>query len=309
MTHSPTPANPAKGVTTAEIKAFREKYREIFPGSHPDRQTIVELLNASKEAVPSVLDDLASTYPGDSDGGIRAAIDAGGQAVAEPIGFIDRHRQKFASAGIYDATILHNAGWTPVYAHSLPLKEEVERVLDFRPDFGATDPEPALRTVLRYYYRQAFDAKEADEFADRYLQTLLSRLLAGAKEGWRPQAADDVLAERKRQVEAEGWTPEHDDSEHRNGQLAIAAACYAISAGTHDGNRQLLKACRWTLYEGNQIVTAVYWLWSLTIKWSSGWWKPSSRRRDLVKAGALILAEIERLDRAAPSPEAKGGRS
>jgi hypothetical protein len=29
------------------------------------------------------------------------------------------------------------------------------------------------------------------------------------------------------------------------------------------------------------------------------WWKPTNRRRDLVKAGALILAEIERLDRAA----------
>ena len=28
-------------------------------------------------------------------------------------------------------------------------------------------------------------------------------------------------------------------------------------------------------------------------------WKPTDRRRDLVKAGALILAEIERLDRAA----------
>lgn len=38
-------------VGDAEIKAFREKYREIFPGSHPDRQTIIELLTASKQAV------------------------------------------------------------------------------------------------------------------------------------------------------------------------------------------------------------------------------------------------------------------
>lgn len=38
-------------VSDAEIKAFRLKYREIFPGSHPDRQTIIELLTASKEAV------------------------------------------------------------------------------------------------------------------------------------------------------------------------------------------------------------------------------------------------------------------
>ena len=31
--------------------------------------------------------------------------------------------------------------------------------------------------------------------------------------------------------------------------------------------------------------------------WVRRWWKPTDRRRDLVKAGALILAEIERLDR------------
>jgi hypothetical protein len=33
--------------------------------------------------------------------------------------------------------------------------------------------------------------------------------------------------------------------------------------------------------------------------WSREWWQPKDRRRDLVRAGALIVAEIERLDRAA----------
>lgn len=32
---------------------------------------------------------------------------------------------------------------------------------------------------------------------------------------------------------------------------------------------------------------------------SRDWWKPKDRRRNLVKAGALIVAEIERLDRLA----------
>ncbi len=32
--------------------------------------------------------------------------------------------------------------------------------------------------------------------------------------------------------------------------------------------------------------------------WSSKWWKPKDRRRDLVRAGALIVAEIKRLERA-----------
>lgn len=35
--------------------------------------------------------------------------------------------------------------------------------------------------------------------------------------------------------------------------------------------------------------------WPFT--WWLDWWKPTTYRRDLVKAGALILAEIERLDR------------
>lgn len=42
-----------------------------------------------------------------------------------------------------------------------------------------------------------------------------------------------------------------------------------------------------------------YWPWSLN------WFKPSSPRRDLVKAGALILTEIERIDLAAPASSAE----
>ena len=42
-------------------------------------------------------------------------------------------------------------------------------------------------------------------------------------------AAQDVLTERRRQVEAEGWTTAHDD-EHEDGQLAAAAASYAVAS-------------------------------------------------------------------------------
>jgi hypothetical protein len=81
-------------------------------------------------------------------------------------------------------------------------------------------------------------------------------------------ALTDIAAERVRQIEAEGWTPEHDDA-HDVGELADAAACYA---------------------RGEQMSS----VWP----WSDEWWKPSDRRRNLIKAGALIVAEIERLDRA-----------
>ncbi|HFR4130895.1 ead/Ea22-like family protein [Raoultella ornithinolytica] len=98
-------------------------------------------------------------------------------------------------------------------------------------------------------------------------------------------AAADVLAERKRQVSVEGWTPSHDDT-HKNNEMAFAASCYAFHAA----------AATWDLeddgipYDSHPVPKQ----WP----WDPSWWKPTDARRDLVKAGALILAEIERIDRA-----------
>ncbi|MCT5529908.1 hypothetical protein LZL70_30340, partial [Pseudomonas aeruginosa] len=67
-----------------------------------------------------------------------------------------------------------------------------------------------------------------------------------AQAGQMPQAWLDVQAERRRQVEAEGWTPEHDD-EHSHGQMARAAACYALagSSAPNDGTAALLVSLAW----------------------------------------------------------------
>ena len=101
-------------------------------------------------------------------------------------------------------------------------------------------------------------------------------------------AARDVMAERQRQVSVEGWTPEHDDA-HRHGTLARAAACYAAHAAAGAAlNDQGSAAYR--NIKGHYV--SVPW------PWDGKWWKPTAPRRDLVKAAALILAEIERLDRA-----------
>lgn len=94
------------------------------------------------------------------------------------------------------------------------------------------------------------------------------------------KAAQDVLAERQRQIEKEGWTPEHDD-EHGDNSMAIAAACYALA----DYQRPL-----------NVQTVSIEKLWQWT-GWASHWFKPKDKRRNLIRAGALILAEIERLDR------------
>lgn len=86
------------------------------------------------------------------------------------------------------------------------------------------------------------------------------------------RAALDVALERKRQVNGEGYSLYRDDG-YANGELARAASVYASLAG-----RPGTMSTDWP--------------------WGESTFKPSAdRRRDLVKAGALILAEIERLDR------------
>ena len=106
------------------------------------------------------------------------------------------------------------------------------------------------------------------------------------------QAACDVLTERQRQISAEGWTPAHDDG-HANGSLSAAASTYALAASD-----KLNPDQRGVEFGGGRRGPSTW-------PWSRDWWKPGPPRRMLVKAGALILAEIERLDRAAQS---EGGR-
>lgn len=89
------------------------------------------------------------------------------------------------------------------------------------------------------------------------------------------KAINDVLAERQRQIETEGWTTKHDD-QHGSGSMAFAAAAYAVHS--HAGPK----------------MSGPLWNWT---GWSRDWWKPKNTRRDLVRAAALLIAEIERLDR------------
>ncbi|NIV38138.1 MAG: DUF3850 domain-containing protein [Anaerolineae bacterium] len=114
----------------------------------------------------------------------------------------------------------------------------------------------------------------------------------GLAEGWciftvdqdMADAIYDIATERLRQVEGEHWSPEHDD-QHTDGELAVAGGVYALHA-----------AC---LTQGHPV--AVNWQegeapgpWPF----EASWFKSKGPRRDLVRAGALIAAEIERLDRA-----------
>jgi hypothetical protein len=86
--------------------------------------------------------------------------------------------------------------------------------------------------------------------------------------------------ERKRQIEKEGWTEVHDD-QHKNGELSDAAGLYALSR------------------EGVTIVgiknNKLFDPWPWDFKWDKR--KKHNRMRRLQIAGALIVAEMERLQR------------
>lgn len=119
-------------------------------------------------------------------------------------------------------------------------------------------------------------------------------------------AIADIRAERVRQMHIEGWTTRHDDA-HHDGQMAMAAAAYIIN-GDPRTEFKLVPVMQVTgvrsaadpshIHVGNVSAPKIW-------PWYGQWWKPKDRRRDLVRAAALIVAEIERLDRAAAAQAAE----
>lgn len=112
--------------------------------------------------------------------------------------------------------------------------------------------------------------------------------------GGMSRAMSDVLNERARQQDpapGEGFSAAQDD-EYVFAQLAEAAAAYTTNAVV-----QVKLAARGRTSAEIEALSAnagppTFWPWSRL------WWKPRGARRNLVRAAALIVAEIERLDRA-----------
>lgn len=90
---------------------------------------------------------------------------------------------------------------------------------------------------------------------------------------------EEIQAERRRHFSEEGWTPEHDD-QHADGELLRAAVMYY----QHAAHPEMPLTMR---SDG----APLGW------PWEPEWWKPKDRHRDLVRAGALCLAEADRLRR------------
>lgn len=115
----------------------------------------------------------------------------------------------------------------------------------------------------------------------KYFDRKLSEAIQKSEDKFEPWTAgtEAINRERGRQITKEGFESEHDDM-HRRGELGWAARCYLVESllSEGDGNRP----------NG----------WP----WDDEWWKPGDktlkgRKRNLEKAGALIAAEWDRLDR------------
>lgn len=103
----------------------------------------------------------------------------------------------------------------------------------------------------------------------------------------------EIAYERQRQVHQESHTRAKDD-DHAPGVLARAGAAYAFFAALGENMRNVLTApeCEGSM---TRVLFARLWPWPLSA------FKPKEeRRRELVIAASLIVAEIEKIDRAAP---------
>lgn len=190
-----------------------------------------------------------------------------------------------------------------LYTSAQPADQPAPAVVgpvQFKGGMTATDQSRELDAgfAAQDYCRSKWGAARGHSEWRRYHDAFVAGYLASPQphqiaEPAITQAARDVLAERQRQIRVGGWTPEHDDS-HDSGQMAGAASCYA----------QHVNARCWVVTDldnGPEIYstepTPDNW------PWDDSWWKPTTPRRDAVKACALLLAEIERIDRADATKE------
>ena len=141
---------------------------------------------------------------------------------------------------------------------------------------------PLAAAYLRAAYLRARGASDSSVSA--------SELIAPqpAQGGRAVTGIELIAAERERQIKEEGWTAEHDE-QHEEDELAWAAVYYAMPKplAFHCPRVGRCEIHPFAVFPQN---------------WNSHWAKrdEKDRIRQLVVAGALIAAEIDRIQEAAP---------
>jgi hypothetical protein len=142
-------------------------------------------------------------------------------------------------------------------------------------------------TIGDTYIGEGVDLDDAKKLAKNWLASIKSQLslLLNTDSVMTKQTGIDLIVEEiQRQIDVEGHTL-HQDVEYKKDELAIAAASYAMPETYRDYPRRIDSSV-----ELKNTVPRMF-------PWSTQHWKPTpeDRIKELVKAGALIVAEIERL--------------
>lgn len=181
------------------------------------------------------------------------------------------HQKAIESIKQADAAVkLAHEKFSALAAENAGLKAAVTQQIELRAEIKKAGRPPHAD----FWVQSICEAEEKVKLALEETQATDAFLAEVRAQGVKSlsNAVQSVIAERQRHQSAEGWTPEHDD-QYSKSQLLWASSCYVLNA-IHPFNR-------------------IPFGWP----WTPEWWKPTNPRRDLVKAGALILAEIERIDR------------
>lgn len=194
------------------------------------------------------------------------------QELAEVDGFLWTPKDLNLGA---DRRMAYRRGWLKSASEAADRHETERDALIER----AEAAEASLAAQAQQSGQLRLERDSAREQFDKHIEWASDQLAALTRERDAMQAAMAggvglIAAERQRQVSQEGWTPEHDDT-HTDGSLATAAAVLACEDAEVPG------------YFGS-------WIEALVKK------HYGNRMRELVIAGALIAAEIDRVRRAAP---------
>jgi hypothetical protein len=154
------------------------------------------------------------------------------------------------------------------------LKQENAKLeKDIKALIIGVDYRERLEIELRYKFR--YEAADVGMFGNKE-QIVMGNGIKDQMSTDKKSGIELIAEERQRQIEVKGWTEAH-DAGHRKDELAILAMLYACPV------------------KFRTILSPVNWL--KTIGWDLRFWKPSDRITDLQKAGALIAAEIDRIQK------------
>lgn len=100
-----------------------------------------------------------------------------------------------------------------------------------------------------------------------------------------------IAEERKRQIEIEGYTDDH-DLKHNPREFVHAAETYLMSSDLTLHSKEFGPSDNWHQTNEPFYRNEIERSWP----WEQESFKPTSDIRDLIKAGALIAAAIDRLN-------------